>query len=189
MRVQNIACEYNKGMNEKSLTQTIIQYPTDLVFALMTVDVSSQLTILAQKSFYLHNWLFDFAIIGESHFVTIKHHNKFVMQEVLACTDLPVILQAESHKFAKLETYQVNKVAYQASVEFSSSLPTNTLSKEISGHLDLSFPEVFGVIPSTHVQWSYHEQLVTWQTLHVYPLENHVTYVRTQSQFDLNRED
>lgn len=174
-------------MNEKSLSQAVIQYPTDLIFAVLAEDVSSQLTILRRASFFVREWQFEFAIIGESHYVTIKRWDEFFMQEVLACTDLPAILQAESHKFAKLEAYQLNKQGYRSQVDFSSS--NQMLSKEITGKLEMSFPAIFGVIPTTRVQWSYDKEQVRWETLHVYPLEDHTSYVFTHSEFDLHRED
>ena len=109
-------------MENIELTQPILQYPTDLVFAIMAEDVSAQLTILKTASLAVDDYQIDFTIIGESHCITVSRDGQFVMQEVLACTEIPQILQAQSHKFAKLEPYCFTQSGYRSQVWFTDVL-------------------------------------------------------------------
>lgn len=174
-------------MNKHQLSQTIMQYPTELVFASSKVAVDHLLTVLDQRCVVFGEWSFQFAIIGESHFVTIRHRDEFVMQEVLACTDIPAILQADSHKFDKLETYTQEKQNYRARVWFSEE-GESIVFDNWSGQFNLIFPETFGQIPETQVVWICDERRIEWRTMHVYPQPETTTYVYTESQFDLNGE-
>lgn len=174
-------------MNKYQLSQTIIQYPTELVFASSSVAVDHLLTVLDQRYVVFGDWSFQFAIIGESHFVTVQYRDEFVMQEVLACTDIPAILQADSHKFDKLETYTQEKQNYRAQVWFSEKQESIAFDN-LSGQFNLIFPKTFGQTPETQVVWTIEERRIVWRTLHVYPQPEITTYVYTESQFDLNRE-
>ena len=171
-------------MNSSKIRQPIYQVPTDLVFAITTYDVSNLLTVFKTKTFCKGDYEFEFAIIGESHCITIFHQGRFVLQEVLACTNIPAIVQADSHKFAKLEPYLHTKQDYQARVWFRDSLQNDPI--ESHGEMKLDFPEVYGQIPFTHVQWIMLESSICWRTTHVYPLEPSTKYVYTESCFALN---
>lgn len=165
------------------LTHPILQYPTDLIFAVMEHDVSSLLTVLKTEVVRMGDYIIHFAIIGESHCITVTHRGQFIRQEVLACTDIPAILQANSHKFAKLDLYQHEEHGYEVRVWFADAL--ETMDWENQGLLRMDFPEMFGQIPFTQVQWQVTPSSIRWRTTHVYPLDTHTTYVYTTSQFDL----
>lgn len=165
------------------LTQPILQYPTDLVFAVLEYDVSSLLTVLKREIVHIDDYCFQFAIIGESHCITVEHEGCLIRQEVLACTDIPAILQANSHKFAKLNMYQYQEQDYETRVWFTDTL--DVMDWDNQSVLRMDFPEMFGQVPFTQVQWQIAQRTIAWRTTHVYPLETHTTYVYTASQFDL----
>lgn len=174
-------------MNDSELIQPILQLPTDLVFAVTDYSVLELLTVLKTQTVKIAYYTIYFAIIGESHCITVFHHDEFVMQEVLACTDIPDILQADSHKFATLEPYQHTKQDYRARVWFADRLQQARWQNQ--DELKMDFPEMFGQIPFTKIQWEISHTSIQWRTIHVYPLQTHTTYVYTASYFDLNREE
>jgi len=170
-------------MNKSKLTHSILQHPTDLVFAVMDTSVLHLLTVLKTQTIVMGDYTIQFTIIGESHCITVSHKGQFVMQEVLACTDIPEILQAHSHKFVKLEPYQHTNQTYRARMWF-----TNVMQDDYWADYDelsLDFPVMFGQIPFTKIQWMTSDTTVQWRTIHVYPLQTHTTYVYTESFFDL----
>jgi len=170
-------------MNNSKLTQSVLQHPTDLIFAVTNADVLSLLTVLKTKTAINADYAIQFSIIGESHCITVFYQGKFVLQEVLACTDIPDILQADSHKFVKLEPYQIKKKGYQAHVWFADSMQVDNWQHHDS--LTLDFPEMFGYIPFTKIRWKASNASIQWRTTHVYPLRTHITYVYTETFFDL----
>ena len=170
-------------MNNFKLTQSVLQHPTNLIFAVTGTDIVSLLTVLKMQTVTIADYTIQFAIIGESHCITLFHQGEFVLQEVLACTDIPDILQADSHKFAKLEPYQYQRQGYKAHVWF-----TNSMQHDHWQHHDdlaLDFPEMFGCIPFTKIQWKTSKTNIQWRTIHVYPLPTQITYVYTETFFDL----
>ena len=137
-------------MNNSELTQPVLQYPTDLVFAVTDYSVLELLTVLKTQILKIANYTIHLVIIGESHCITVFHHEEFVMQEVLACTDIPEIMQAHSHKFAKLEPYQHTNQNYQARVWFADTIQNNHWQDQ--DELKMDFPKMFGQIPFTKIQ-------------------------------------
>jgi hypothetical protein len=170
-------------MNNSKLTHSVLQHPTDLVFAVTDIDVAPLLTILKTQTITISDYAIQLSIIGESHCITVSHKGQFVMQEILACTDIPEILQAHSHKFAKLESYQHTKPEYRGRVWFTNRIQGDQWTSECE--LILNFPEMYGQIPFTKIQWMTSETSFQWRTVHVYPLQTHTTYVYTESFFDL----
>lgn len=165
------------------LTHPILQYPTDLVFAVMEADVSHLLTVLKTETVNVGDYTIRFAIIGESHCITVLHQKQLILQEVLACTDIPVILQANSHKFAKLDMHHHIETDYQAHIWFADELIKADWDDQ--GVIKMDFPEMFGQVPFTQVTWQVSRSDIQWRTTHVYPLKTHTTYVYTESKFDL----
>ena len=170
-------------MNNSKLTQSVLQHPTDLVFAVMDTDVMPLLTVLKIRSVMYGEYSIQFAIIGESHCITVFHKGQLITQEVLACTDIPDILQADSHKFAKLEPYQHAKQGYRTCVWFAESMQDDLFQAQDGLRMD--FPEMFGHIPFTQIQWMTSETSIQWRTIHVYPLQSHIIYVYTETFFDI----
>jgi len=170
-------------MENIELTQSILQYPTDLVFAVLNRDVSSELTVLKTQQVMVDDYSIQFAIIGESHCITVLYQEELLMQEVLACTEIPAILQAQSHKFAKLEPYCFTATGYRSRVWFADRY--NTLGWQPQHHIRIDFPEMFGQIPFTEIGWTVEDDSIQWRTTHVYPLKTHTTYVYTDTVFDL----
>lgn len=170
-------------MNKLGYTQPILQYPTDLIFTVMTDDVSNLLTILKSQQIHQADYVIDFSIIGESHCITISYQEQLILQEVLACTDIPRILQADSHKFVKLEPYQCKRPNYQSHIWFTEQKQIHHWQPQQTLRMD--FPEMFGEIPFTEIAWQINESSIQWRTTHVYPLETHITYVYSESLFDL----
>ncbi len=170
-------------MNKSKLTHAVLQHPTDLVFAVTDTSVLHLLTVLKTQTITLDDYTIQFAIIGESHCITVSHQDQLVTQEVLACTDIPEILQAHSHKFVKLEPYQHTNQAYRARIWFTDRLQDDFLKD--CDELRLDFPEMFGELPFTQIRWKTSDTTIQWRTVHVYPLQTHTTYVYTETYFDL----
>ncbi len=175
--------DYNRAMENIELTQPILQYPTDLVFAVMAEDVSSQLTTLKTTELVIGDYHIRFTIIGESHCITVMHDDQLILQEVLACTEIPQILQAQSHKFAKLEPYCFKQMGYRSQVWFANTLAMSDWQPQ--EQLRLDFPDMFGQTPFTSIVWLTNQQAIRWRTTHVYPLPTHTTYVYSETVFDL----
>ena len=117
-------------MNKSKLTHSVLQHPTDLVFAVVDTSVLHLLTVLKTQTVTIGDYTIQFAIIGESHTIQADFWTD--------CDELC-----------------------------------------------LNFPEMFGQIPFTKIQWMTSDTNIQWRTIHVYPLQTHTTYVYTDTYFDL----
>src|SRR5687768_584771 len=129
---------------------SIPQKAQDLVLAVVENDALPSMRVLLSESLQLAAWRFDFAIIGESHYVRISHEGRLVMREILAC--LP--LKAEDCKlyqpFGNLEPFAYQESAYQVAVAFESRVPVWTQEEQC---LSYQFPVTHGKVPETRIQW------------------------------------
>ena len=171
----------------ESLQNTILQHPQDLQLAVLQDDNLSGLTILQAAHVRCGSWEFKFAIIGESHFVRVTYGGQFIMQEVLACVDLPANVRGHTHALHTLAPHQHQAERYAVQVDFAYEdlhAPTG-----YDGMLEFAFPEIYGVTPVTRICWWQEAQRLRWQTLHTYPAPERVTYVFTDSFFDIHPEE
>lgn len=159
---------------------SIPQNAQDLVLALVEHDALPSMRVLLAESVEIAAWRFDFAIIGESHYVRISHEGRLLMREILAC--LP--LKAEDCKlyqpFSVLEPFAYQESAYQVAVGFESRLPVWTQKQD---SLSYQFPVTHGKVPETRIQWQIHAGQLRWQTLHSYPEARRQRLVLSESAF------
>src|SRR5688572_32359254 len=100
-------------MDDMSNLVSIPQKAQDLVLAIVENDALPTMRVLVSESVQIAAWRFDFAIIGESHYVRISHEGQLVMREILAC----MALKAEDCKlyqpFSDLAPFAYQEGAYQ----------------------------------------------------------------------------
>ena len=167
---------------QPSFTQLVYQHPAELVLAISDQPIAGDLTVLKQEVVWVGGWQVIFAIIGESHTVTIRHDESCVFQEVLACAKLPYERCLHHHHFNKLVPHRYQHPRYTVDVNFDDAPhPVNPGYAELS----LAFPAVNGQTPITRLQWAVSSQEIRWWTLHTYPDRTHVTCVHTTSTFNL----
>lgn len=164
-----------------------LQRPQDLSLALLLDDCLSGLHIFRQTQVPCGRWNFHFAIIGESHFVRISRDDRFVMQEILACIELPDCSHANVHRLDTLQPYQYDHLPYQVRIH-ASHLPA-ALPAAVDGLLEVEFPITHGVIPVTRICWWQQADTLRWQTLHSYPAPDGSTYIVSESCFYLFAEE
>jgi hypothetical protein len=163
--------------------QALYQRPNDLEFAVFSGELPVQLTILAQETLVSGDWQFLFHIIGESHFVTIKHKGKPILHEVLACMRLPVAKCEHHHRFPKLRPHHYTWEQYTASVTFESNTTPKMSLTDRKIDLELAFPAIFGQTPVTQIGWGKSANTLTWWTTHLYPEQDDLITVQTFSKF------
>jgi hypothetical protein len=171
----------------ESIQTTILQHPQDLRLAVLQDDNLSGLTILQKAEVRCGAWAFVFAIIGESHFVRVTHGGQFIMQEVLACVELPENVRGHTHALDTLARHQYHAERYAVGIDFAYQemhAPT-----DYDGMLEYAFPETYGVTPITRICWWQEVDRLRWQTLHTYPALDHITYVFSDSHFDIHPEE
>ena len=163
--------------------QPFYQRPNDLEFAVLSGELPVRLTILAQKTLASGDWQFLFHIIGESHFVTIRHKGKSVLHEVLACMQVPVAKCNHHHRFPGLHPHHYTGKQYTASVMFESNAAPKTRFPNRKIDLELAFPAIFGQTPVTQIGWEKTRDTLTWWTTHLYPEQSGLITVQTFSKF------
>jgi hypothetical protein len=159
---------------------SIQQDAQDLLLALVQAEPLPEMRVLLAESWQYQAWRFDFAIIGESHYVRITHEGKLVMLEVLAC----IRLKAEQCKLyqplLEMQPFAYQESAYQVAVRFDNRLPDWSQQKN---SLRYHFPITHGQIPQTRIQWQHEAGRLRWQTLHSYPEEARLITVLSESEF------
>lgn len=176
---------YNTAM--ETIRPAILQRPQDLKLAMLLDDTLSGLHIFRQTQITCGRWNFHFAIIGESHFVRVTHDDRFIMQEVLACIDLPDNLRGNVHALHTLEPYQYDSQRYQ--VRIAASHQPDVRPSDCDGMLEHQFPITCGAIPVTRICWWQHDHSLRWNTLHSYPAPDRNTYIVSESCFYLFAEE
>jgi hypothetical protein len=164
------------------MIEPIHQDPADLVLTIVAGKLETPLTILKRAALDMNGWRLTFHIIGESHVVTVAHEGVTIMCELLACVDA-----AESclhrHSFSDLALHCFEQSGYSIRVDFDQQeQSTVSDSHEV---LEVIFPDIDGQTPLTRIEWTrVGENLVRWQTLHLYPRDGKMTSVRSFSHFD-----
>lgn len=155
----------------------IHQDPRRLTLSLLEQEIELPITILESQEVIVGEWTIDFAIIGESHQVTIRHGKVFVVREVLACVAMPNREDVKAHSFSDLQPYRHQHRGYQVEVSFTNK--TVPLWDDVQ--LTMRFPTVYGQQPLTQIRWQILVDRVQWQTLHVYPLPQRSVTVLSRS--------
>lgn len=174
--------------------ETLLQYPQDLVLGVRTDTKPIEgLTVLSTRQVTIGNHSVTFRIIGESHWITVRHHGNTLLHEVLACVRLNdaewQYVYPFREGFPHTYTYTSPLLSYCTqlkTVPFTSDIASTDRSYE---HLHLDFPHPFGgsTLPFTSVWWTVEELLVRWGSTHVYPLEDRTTAVISESSMNLTR--
>lgn len=160
--------------------RAIYQHPTDLRLCVLTDDTALDFTILRQESIESANWQITFAIIGESHAISVAHEGQLVLREVLACAAIPQDACCHNHHFAAGNDHQYAHPAlsYQIEVQFDT---TENWSNTAEHQIQVAFPEIWGRIPITRIGWQLAGHNLRWWTLHTYPHQSGITYASTAS--------
>ncbi len=124
-------------------------------------------------------------IIGESHWLTVKHDEEELFHEVLACEKLPDV------GFEHAQNLTEGKYAYEAggyTVKIYSEV-VKTVPKPFFGEsMEYAFPETNGEIPITRLSWVSFSDVFVLDTVHSYPTKKGVhEVVRSLSTINLSR--
>jgi hypothetical protein len=161
---------------------SIPQRAQDLLLALVQHEPMPEMRVLLAESWQYQAWRFEFAIIGESHYVRIEHEGRLLMLEVLAC----ISIKAEQCKLyqplLEMQAFAYQESAYQVAVTFDNRLPDWSQQKD---SLSYHFPITHGQIPQTRIQWQHEVGLLRWQTLHSYPDEAQMITVLSESAYQI----
>lgn len=160
------------------------QHPTDLRLCVLSQDTALNFTILKSETIQAVDWQITFAIIGESHFVSIVHAGQMVLREILACADIPQESCIHNYHFiaGSDHKYDYSPSGYQVEVTFHA---TESPCIPAEHQIQVAFPEIWGRIPITQIGWQQAGQMLRWWTLHTYPHQTGVTSVSTASSFVL----
>lgn len=169
------------------------QLPNDLRLCILANDAGADFHILKTQVVAYGDWQFTFAIIGESHVITVRRAGQVILREMLACAYIPQNQCIHNHPFVTGDNHNYADAAlrYQINVTFLASEPPPITAKD---QIQVAFPEIWGRIPITQIGWQrwrgQHNQAaistVRWWTLHTYPHRTgSVTYVSTASSLDL----
>lgn len=160
--------------------QPVYQKPGDLKLIVTRQDWTRAFTILCQDEARFRDLLVSFCIIGESHITTIWKGECVLVQEILACTDFTPESSLCQYQFGALAPCVYNRDNYRIEVRFESG-PEWVSSALDGGEISMEFPAVWGETPHTRIQWWQVGNCIHWRTLHLYPEQNHSTYVHTAS--------
>lgn len=161
------------------------QNPTDLILAILCTDTQLPLTILDQSVMEVGDLTFTFQIIGESHAVRITHNDTFMLQEILACIEIPTTAAAHYHPFSELASHDYTIPNYYTTVTFTSYTTTDPIPTLPAPNLEVRFPAIYGHQPITQIAWEIAENTVRWKTLHLYPSEHDIISVKSVSNYQL----
>lgn len=121
-----------------------------------------------------------FTIIGESHKIKVLRDGKLVLAELLACIPIDPLQGVHHHCFVDGKPHSWHTEGYQLSVwTVSNHVPVKSLPNSIQ----FAFPETYGVIPITRVEWEILATGIHWKTYHVYPDESGLVTVCSNSKF------
>lgn len=164
----------------------IIQRPQDLTLAVVSDDILPASQILMQKIWTHNDWQITFAIIGESHRVRLEHRDKFVMEEMLACVDIPVQSSLHQHQFSDLKAYHHQQKHYDVRIHMTEN---TKLWQTQTNEIMFNFPSINGREAVTKLQWQSLETSIQWRTLHTYVCDGALLCVYSQSEFTLQAEE
>ena len=167
------------------MLRPIIQRPEDLMLVVVENDISTDFTVFKQQEIQYKDIAVQFAIIGESHVITVRRDGWVVLQEILACATFPPEIQA--HRFDDLGEHTENRHNYSVHVRFSrGEADIAPLEKDA---IEFEFPAMWGQSPLTRINWSCSERVIRWWTLHRYVTEQNFIEVHTQSNFALYEQE
>jgi len=176
---------YNRGMNE--LPNVIQQRPEALVLAVLDNVTLPSVVYLQQAQYQFEDWIFQFAIIGQSHHIRVEWRGHPILNEVLACVSLTAAACVHYHTFHDLQSHSYNTNAYHVWVNFDAAPPWE-IPQTSMAQLEFAFPRTYEQAPVTRIQWQACGNAVHWWTLHTYVEAQHTTYVHTKSIFRCENE-
>lgn len=164
----------------------VIQRPHDLVLAVVYNDSLPTTQILRQTFWQFDDWQVNFAIIGESHRICVRKNGAFMLEEMLACIDVPVANCEHHQSFTALQAHQYTGNAYSVRVDVQrGEVNWQTSEHEIAYY----FPYVDGIQPITRIQWNHAEKSLQWRTLHTYIDKSEVISIHSQSAYQFIAEE
>lgn len=161
------------------------QNPTDLILAILCTDTQLPLTVLDQSTIQHHHLTVTFQIIGESHAVHIAHQEKLILQEILACIDIPANQATHHHAFNQLAPHDYNIPNYCTTISFDTHNIDDSIPLLSNPSLEVRFPAIYGHQPITQIEWNTTDHSINWKTLHLYPSEHDIISVKSVSKYEL----
>lgn len=158
----------------------IFQRAQDLRLAVVTQDVLPTTKTMQEANLTFSEWQVNFAIIGESHRIQIRHNGAFFLEEMLACIDIAADSCWHYHDFADLEEHAYREGQYRIQTYFSEVIPDKIETRQ---GIEYQFPKVHDIYPITRIEWQLSETILRWWTLHTYAEAKKITCVHTQSEF------
>jgi hypothetical protein len=162
------------------VVNVVDQNPCDLVLGISNRELNCSLTVLAKETIYSDPLAFTFHVLGESHLVSIQRNGSVVWQELFSCRKLPQQGLLHHRHFTRMDEHSWQHDNYGIKVTFSAE-PRHTPATH--NYLQVAFPDMYGQMPYTRVQWEQRPSGIRWQTVHTYPNPAGVTYVTTESIF------
>jgi Protein of unknown function DUF2617 len=164
------------------LTTSVIQQPQDVVLAIVSDSALPAMIVLQQSQHHIRDWLFQFAIIGESHHIRVEQAGTWVLNEVLACVKLAEADCLHYQAFKGLQAHSYQNAQYRVNVDFGEK-PRWAVPDANVLELRYDFPETFGQQPFTRIRWRQIENTLHWWTLHTYAAAGRTVYIHTASVF------
>lgn len=169
----------------KKLTP-IVQRPQDLILAVVINDVLPDSQILVQKMWFYDDWQIRFAIIGESHRVSLTYQGQFVMEEMLACADISLQTCQHHYQLSDLRPHHYQRKNYTVAINVSDTI---ALWQTQDNEIQFVFPAINGKESLTKLQWQATQTSIQWRSLHSYICDGELVCVYSQSQYDFQVEE
>jgi hypothetical protein len=167
------------------ITTSVIQHPKNLVLAVMADDSLPEMLVLQRAEHRIADWLFQFAIIGESHHIRVEHSGVCILNEVLACVAVAEAACVHYQAFTELQPYEHQTPQYRIQVDFGEYPPWFAPPNNIM-QLEYHFPKTYEQQPFTRIRWRQDKNTVHWWTLHSYAGVEQTIYVHTASVFQFH---
>lgn len=164
----------------------IVQRPQDLILAVVTDDSLPPSHILVERIWQKNDWRITFAIIGESHRIKVEHQGNFVMEEMLACADIPLETCQHHHEFSDLQAHDHQQANYTIAIEMCEQAD---LWQAQADDLIFNFPAINGIEAVTRLQWQVLDTSIQWRSLHTYINDGALLCIYSQSEFVLQAEE
>lgn len=161
----------------------INQRPQDLILAVTNQDNLPDTQVLQQASWQVADYSVTFVIIGESHRVKIEQHGQFIMEEMLACVDVPTDDAIYQHSFQNLQHHEHRQRNYSVVVNIDTH---KTEWQSTEQEIVYFFPQINSIQPVTRIQWQATKTAIQWRTLHTYIDNQDITNIYTQSHFSFS---
>ncbi|GAB5490913.1 MAG: hypothetical protein Phog2KO_11280 [Phototrophicaceae bacterium] len=169
----------------KKLTP-IVQRPQDLILAYVVSDILPETQILVQHIWHYQDWQARFAIIGESHRVSLSYQGNFIMEEMLACIVIPLDSCQYYHPLSDLRPHYYQQNDYSVQLDINNPVDKWQKSEQ---EISFTFPAINGKEALTKLQWQATQTSIQWHSLHTYTNEGELLCVYSKSHYNFQLEE